>query len=510
MERKTRKSSTNLLPLFQKMSENKKQIKRFDSIKQKEQRLSGFQLNTDNEKVELDKKMKTSVELPSPKSIKKPIINSNQQKRKFLWKPKKKATISKEQTMNNIELFTGVSNNIKDDLNKIIQILKKEEKSGEEISLLYKYFNNGNSQFIKVLREQTNHTQELLLNLCSGMRYQHLLKNSLMFKYGDNGDNFFIILHGSVSILIPNQIMVNITEEEYLNYLITLKLKNEREAFEQTLYNKNNRSILPKEIIDNFDQYLIDNFDKNSLSFKIKENNYVDNKLLLYNIKEYLELKLRKISILGNGAIDFSNYKERSSASAIVTEDTIKDLFKEIFTIKKRECQIQGSPVSVRKSEIMKELKDNFGKKLVKKIIISKDDYITERKVSFYQQNAFINKELHKAQIIDYFYLKDLIDGEKFGDAALDKINKKRTATIITSADTHLIYIPKNVYDSFLKEAIEKSKRANISFLISSKLFDNYSKQYFQNKFFNYFDFQKCSIGEVIIEQGSKFDKLIF
>ncbi len=179
-------------------------------------------------------------------------------------------------------------------------------------------------------------------------------------------DNFYIILNGSVSI-IPNQIIVDITEEEYWNYLITMKLKNEREVFQQTLYNKHNRSILPKESIDNFDQYLIDNYDKDSFSFKIKENNYVVNRQLLNNIKEYLELKLRKFSILGNGAIDFSNYKDKSSTNEIVTEDTIKDLFKEIFSFKKRESQLQGSPVNLRKSEIMKELNNNFGKKLVKK-----------------------------------------------------------------------------------------------------------------------------------------------
>ena len=49
----------------------------------------------------------------------------------------------------------------------------------------------------------------------------------MLFRRGDEGDKFYIILKGSVSILIPKSIDVAMSEYEYVYYLLQLKLNNE-------------------------------------------------------------------------------------------------------------------------------------------------------------------------------------------------------------------------------------------------------------------------------------------
>lgn len=450
------------------------------------------------------------------------IAQAGGSERKSIWKIKKKSFLKQNSKDQN-----GANEVLNSTIKQIIGILKHDVKSKEDILFLYNFFENGKSAFLKVLKDQTLHYEDLLMNLCSEMRYQHYQSNSVMFKYGDTGEMFYIILSGSISIIIPSQSYVNMTEEEYLNYLVGMKIRNETECFEQALYNRNNKGVLPLDN-DNLDQYLIDNYNSSENTFKIRDKVFVKSKMLLRNIKslvDFINTKHNSVFYAQN-AID----EKASSPSKLITAiqenreepvsmENIKSIFQSIFSQEKEKPEEPADPNSplkksgTERSSFLKKLNKYFNKSKRTIEDTSKEMYLNERRIDRYQQDnaeTDANYNIHKVQVVEYIYLKDLYDGEKFGDGALDKINKKRTATIITSSETHLISIQKNVYDSFLKDAVDKGKKSNINFLLSSKLFDNYNKQYFQNKFLNFFDFRKCRMGDLIARQDEKFEYIIF
>lgn len=501
-----------------KFLENKKE--EFILNSKEEQRINGFNQLIN---VDLDKKEK---ERQSIKHSKSQLIMKNNKKSKYA------SEIS----------VLSVDHN---DIDNIISVLKKEEKQRDDILFLYRFFDKGDSNFIRMLKEQSSNIEDLLFNLCTGMHYQFYSKNNLLFKYGDNGDNFYIILDGSVSILVPDRKYEYLTEEEIFFYLLYMKSIGEIKIFENVLNSRYNKELLPKDMYDNFDLYIVDNYSFKDNSFKIKEGVYVENTILLKKIKEYIDKRTKKNSLLGSltdnfiKKSNFNNKNEKNNLSVVeekrmekttselfkgVEEEIIKDVIKDIFQLNKQLTISNRGSISKtgslnlnmnikqrRKSEIYKELKFQFGKKAVKNLILKKNEYLEYTSISFIK-NLFgkTEKEQVKYQIIQYIYLKDLNTGDKFGDAALDKMSKKRTATIISSSDLHLIYIHKTLYDSYLKDSVEKSKRQNIQFLLSTKIFDTYSKQYFQHKLMNFFDFRKCKQGESIISQGDSFEKFCF
>ena len=41
--------------------------------------------------------------------------------------------------------------------------------------------------------------------MCARLKYEHFKAGQIVFTIGDYGDKFYIILHGSVGVLIPNK-----------------------------------------------------------------------------------------------------------------------------------------------------------------------------------------------------------------------------------------------------------------------------------------------------------------
>ena len=65
----------------------------------------------------------------------------------------------------------------------------------------------------------------------------------MIFRTGDKGDKFYVILKGSINILIPQDVKLMMSEEEYIVYLAKLKVNNEIELFNRCMLN--NKNIYP-------------------------------------------------------------------------------------------------------------------------------------------------------------------------------------------------------------------------------------------------------------------------
>lgn len=75
-----------------------------------------------------------------------------------------------------------------------------------------------------------------LRDIALNMKYEYFNKNTVMFKYGDKGDKFYIILKGKIGFLIPQKVKLKLNEEEYLTNLVHLYQNGEYELVKHTMH----------------------------------------------------------------------------------------------------------------------------------------------------------------------------------------------------------------------------------------------------------------------------------
>ena len=85
------------------------------------------------------------------------------------------------------------------------------------------------------------------------MRHQYLEADKLVFRTGDKGEKFYVILKGQVNILIAHDSQIMMSEEEYLIYLAKLKIYNEMELFYRVIqHNKFIYNVNPDTFEDTY------------------------------------------------------------------------------------------------------------------------------------------------------------------------------------------------------------------------------------------------------------------
>lgn len=179
-----------------------------------------------------------------------------------------------------------------------VNLLKVSIKSKEETDKLVQYFTHSKSNFMNILKQNSEKLEELVFNLCSNMQYLFVPKNTVLFKTGDPGDFFYVVIHGSVSVILPEEGHIELTEEEYLNYLMKLKINLEHDIFNRVLNNEQNGGVLAMEF-NNFDKYLLDNFDYQTNTFNLREKRKVINSKLVDMIKLYITSAKKRNSYFG-------------------------------------------------------------------------------------------------------------------------------------------------------------------------------------------------------------------
>lgn len=79
-------------------------------------------------------------------------------------------------------------------------------------------------------------------NLSQAISYQFTPENKILFKLGDTGDRYYIILNGSVDILIPKWVEMQISKKEYFVYLAKFRLYKE-DSLLQEILDKNKEKL---------------------------------------------------------------------------------------------------------------------------------------------------------------------------------------------------------------------------------------------------------------------------
>ena len=148
----------------------------------------------------------------------------------------------------------------------IYYILTKINKSEKEIYLVKLYLQNLD-KFISIFHDATTPLKDLLDKIASQILVENVDINNIVCKTGDKGDKVYIILKGSVCVLLQKEKMYSLSKIDYLCYLVKLHLFQENE-------------LISKILLVNKEKYNIDERELNALfSMFHLYKFYIENKL---------------------------------------------------------------------------------------------------------------------------------------------------------------------------------------------------------------------------------------
>lgn len=294
-----------------------------------------------------------------------------------------------------------------------------------------------------------------------------------MFRYGEKWNKFFFLIKGCVSILIPREEKIFIKLKDYYKYLNSLLQNQEKLLLFQCLV-KNSELLTFREYSD----YDYIRATRNQTLTKEQElmiaialtekylskrHNGELSKTQQFKIKiaKFLELSKHK-------TIQEIEY-ENANSNPITVEEYLKNISYSTYVIKDKN-QI---PID--------------------------DDIYDELDL-----NQAIN-----AVVYQYELSRKLYSGAKFGDSALDNHSEERSATVISTEETHLSSIQKNNYVRLLKEVEFKHKRAFLSRLLVFEVFSRTT--YPILKVYNeHFAMKNCILGNKIFEENKESENVYF
>ena len=391
--------------------------------------------------------------------------------------------------------------------------------------------NDEKDKYLKVLRYVSEH-----------IIYEKFPSKRLIMRYGDIGDKFYIILHGQVSILIPIRTNFQLTFNEYSRYIAILILYQEYELAKLTM--RENKHIYNIDLPDiKFIKYYINmQFDDDTLDSeeKFNKNNYIyvkSNKSAKNVHRQKVTNKaskytLTKIDEEGTHTRNIGIEKMIESENATKIDNFMgKYLTKEeyrMFEELKLNNNFENDDSEITPQIYIERLK-NFQNSIPKKSptrrktsnLYHSPSRKSSKKLGFLSREKEKEKEesenyeslqaTHNKNIVYIYEYQEVIQletGLMFGDLALNTSNSKRSATIITIADSYFGCLNKDIY-STIKYSNERKKKNMINYLCHTKIFKSINSKTLEDKYINYFAFKTAVMDEYIIKNGQLNSNLI-
>jgi len=314
----------------------------------------------------------------------------------------------------------------------------------------------------KLEKEFTSSDKKIDLSTLSYMCAKNLLfmelkKGKILFRVGDMGDRFYLILSGKITILKPKKVIYKMNLQEYLLYLRLLL--NEKENF---LFNE--------VIMQNCTNIPITNIEE------IKN---------IFRILFILDLRDKVLNGIISNNKELAKFFEENQQEYI--DYDLDSKFLEILETKNNKLIINK----------------NWNTYILEKCVITKGDMRTLGRYKEYN---------NKKHVICYVYEIILYMGPGFffGDAALEEKVNKRNATIRAEEDCILGFLKSADYANMIlpQRKIEKMKEVN--FLINNYFFKNINVSFFEKNLFHHFILNEYSRGTVLFNSEDMPKNLIF
>ena len=462
--------------------------------------------------------------------------------------------------------YSEITNNkllyqIKEDINKIKNILEKDNEGLEESSKisflniicfilkkinkkfveneLLKIFFLSFDKLVHLFVPLNVNLNDVMTKLVGQIKYERKGKNKILFKDGDRGDKFYIILKGEVGILIPQEKTINCCPTEYLKYLIILYLYQEKSLINKLLLA--NRETLKFD--DRIFYSLMSGLKfyhffiyysgcrksyKSPIDFlhrEFKINNYLRPKndfspeeafhtLNLSNISEEIyQFYFNQMDNMNSTFLTGLNEgKKNSNIYSLNSASSIKELGEYIKGHeydKKKLKEYEFFDKLIHVTEINTKFTTSCTTEdYMRRINFEKN--LTEIVTDFRNNIIKINEKAINLKYFNYIEVNQLKDKNIFGELALINPNQKRTATIIIKENCHFGILDKDSYQTSIKAAQEKSRMRNLLYFTNGVIFKGLTNNYFLNNFFFRIKRKIFNPGEFLFRRGEKRTKIFF
>ena len=164
-------------------------------------------------------------------------------------------------------------------------IFSSQKRTTQDIIYLSKFLSTFPS-FLNIISCHKNieDNVELLFKVAKYIQCDSYQNNQIIFRLGDEGDKFYLISKGKVSILIKKEIRLKITPQDYINHLIFLYNSDEMELLKLTI-----ESNCFLNVKWNIPEFLITNHKKANQQITI-----------VSSIQEYINSMIPKVSNTNN------------------------------------------------------------------------------------------------------------------------------------------------------------------------------------------------------------------
>ena len=170
----------------------------------------------------------------------------------------------------------------------LLYALQKKIKTENDIKFISHYLTNFPNVINLTPPNKKNMIEpsKILYELSNSIKVENKTNRTIIMRFGDYGDKFYIIFKGNVSIIIKKEIEYEMTEYEYLSYLKYLKSLKENQLIEENL-RLNNFQFDSSDLKKCLDGKI--NYEKPKDEYYI-EYNKINNEELIYSSREeYIE-----------------------------------------------------------------------------------------------------------------------------------------------------------------------------------------------------------------------------
>ena len=357
------------------------------------------------------------------------------------------------------------------------------------------------------------HSEGILALIASEYQGKVFYANNIIFRYGDENNDFYLIHKGNVNIYCPFTESIYMNIDEFYIYLLRLRRYNEIEMLNDVLLMNNFVFMRSNEERFNFDEYVLklyntfiklkfvpDNMSQRELKKYIEESNKVqNNKKNTNNGFEYISIdEYYNIIYRSFQDVDMLNLVLRIENEIIETMIYINsDEMKQII----EEKNFNGDIIK-RIIKMPKYIIDSLKKINPDEVNTTNNDYI--KRISP-KRVLNVNLQKQKITIMRYLFVKTLSKGEYFGEfipgtneyfsskllknmrksklnLSIHKYEHFYNVTAISANDftyenpSNLLYLGhlrREYYNQYFKKFVEKMEYPKKRFILKSRLFQH-------------------------------------
>ena len=409
-----------------------------------------------------------------------------------------------------------------------------------------------NMKFISVVKDLED-KEKLIYSLSNYLKLEKRQKGSILFRFGNKGSKFYVVLGGEISVLIPKEIMVELTFLNYIKYLLYLKVIKEDELAKKIInINQNPYFKITDRHLDKYYEDILSFINKyykitslnnekslTSMKKKIKDDsrfNRLEQEINKITFDKEIETIKKNKLLFNKKQINKEDIQPKTENPQEIENDFLSSNIEESKgkkEIKKSKENVKGNSSIIKFNATSKvpnyfELDiETFGPHDISNLVnyvMKKIEFFSRKENHIYSPEEYIkmcfiddelkisdkNLKKEKVSIFQYFEITKKVEGDIFGELALQHDDNKRTATMITTKNSVFGILSKNDYIYCLKGIGMKKRKIDINFIMSFSIFDEHNWLTFEKQYFNYFKKEILKSGQVIIHQNEPFENLYF